>query len=130
MMLIVHSLITSKIVMNYFSKIILCFLVFSFVGLGHAGKIKPAGKMLVCALQENRAAFATDYFGNVVFCAQDTCRIIMERPGNALPEQIACMINNNVAYVVYSNHKLYRCTSDTYKLLKNNKSGCTIQVME
>ncbi len=117
--------------MNKFLKITLfCFFCF-LQGIAQAEKhITPAGKMLVCALQENRAAFATDYYGNVVFCAQDTCRIIMERPENAVPEQIACMINNNVAYVVYSNHKLYRCMSDTYKLLKNNKNGCTVQVME
>ncbi len=116
--------------MNHHKKTLPFLLLFTVVSIGHAEKIKPAGKMLVCALQENRAAFATDYYGNVVFCAQDTCRIIMQRPGNAVPEQIACMINNNVAYVVYSNHKLYRCMSDTYKLLKNNKNGCAIQVME
>lgn len=105
--------------------------VFSMASFLHAAEpIKPAGNMLVCALQENRAAFATDYYGNLVFCAQGSCRRIMARPGKAVPQQLECMINNNVAYVVYSNNKLYRCSSDNYKLIKSNNSGCVVQVME
>ena len=116
--------------MNFYARtLFIAISVFTMTSPHAEEPIKPAGNMLVCALQENRAAFATDYYGNLVFCAQGSCRKIMSRPGKAVPQQLECMINNNIAYVIYSNNKLYRCSSDNYKLLKSRKSGCVLQVM-
>jgi len=117
--------------MNFYAKkLLFIFSLLISLSVYAAKPIKPAGNMQVCALQENRAAFATDYYGNLVFCVQGSCRKIMDRPGNAVPQKLACMINNNVAYVIYSNNKLYRCTSDNYLPSKASQSGCVIQVME
>ena len=117
--------------MNNSAKVLFFTVTVLFITSLHAeDSIKPAGNMLVCAIQRNQSAFATDYFGNLVFCTQGVCRKIMNRPGNALPQQLECISNSNVAYVVYSNNKLYRCTSDSYLLNKKGKSGCIIQVMD
>ena len=81
--------------------------------------IKPAGVLLVCAQQPNRSAFATDYYGNIGYCINDTCETIMHRPGNAKPVSLSC-ISDNFAYIYYSNNKLYRCLT---------VGGCTVQTV-
>lgn len=73
-------------------------------------KVSPANKLLVCAMQTNRAAFATDAYGNLIFCAKDTCQEIMPRPGSAEPVNLSC-VNESFAYIYYSNQVLYRCHS-------------------
>ncbi len=104
--------------------------IFSIASLHAEQAIKPAGNMQICVLQATQA-FATDYYGNLVFCAQGSCRKIMARPGKAVPQQLECTSSNgNVAYIIYSNNKLYRCTSDNYLLKNKKESGCVHQVME
>ena len=73
-------------------------------------QIKPANVLMVCALQTNRAAFATDAYGNLIYCANDTCQQIMARPDAAVPVSLSC-VNESFAYVYYSNNKLFRCHS-------------------
>ena len=81
--------------------------------------IKPAGVLLVCALQSNRSAFATDNYGNLGYCINDTCETILQRPGDAKPVSLSCY-SNNFAYIYYSNKKLYRCLT---------MGGCTVQTV-
>ena len=73
-------------------------------------QIKPANVLMVCALHTNRAAFATDTYGNLIYCANDTCQEIMSRPDAAIPVSLSC-VNESFAYIYYSNKKLYRCHS-------------------
>ena len=72
------------------------------------GKIPPANVLLVCALQQNRAAFATDPYGNLSYCINNICSEVLQRPGNAKPVSLSC-INQDFVYIYYSNNKLYRC---------------------
>jgi hypothetical protein len=114
--------------MNFYAKtLFLTITIFSIASVHAEKPIKPAGNLQICVLKETQA-FATDYYGNLVFCAQGTCRKIMARPGKAIPQQLEC--TNNVALNVYSNNKLYRCTSANYLPKNKKENSCVIQVME